>query len=278
VRECSRVDGRVRLVGDGENHGRGTARAIGVAHARGRLVAMVDGDIRVPAHWYSTCAAELAHLDGVGGRAVPDGDVAFVHRALRLPAKPRDGTTAITGNNGMFRRTVFDRVTYDPSLRNGEDVEFNERAVDAGLAFATLPDLTVEHCETKSYIDSLSWLFESGAGAAQQLQRTRRWRTPDIVFVGWLACIAATIVSARRSRRVRHLAAPLVATATIAAVHHAQRFRPAPSNLARYGVGWVIDTTLVSAYLAGRCTGHARLVHRSLWSRDHCSGPDDGGT
>ncbi len=277
VRNLAGADPRIRLAGDGANHGRGAARAVGASAARGHLIAMVDGDIRLPPHWYTTCAAELeGALDGVGGLAVPDGDVAFVHRALRLPARPRPGSTVVTGNNGLFRRRVLDRVGYDPALRNGEDVEFNQRAVAAGFDFATVADLTVEHCESKPYTTSLAWLFESGTGAARQLERTRQVRLADAAFAGWLAVTAGSVLVAVRRRRSAPLLLSVATIASIAAVHHAQRFRPQRSDVLRYVAGWVVDTTLVGAYLAGRCTGHA-LSLRRLWRMRHTTSRRDGG-
>src|SRR5271170_7932098 len=41
----------IALIGHPQNRGRGAARQTGIAAARGGLIAMVDADIVLPAHW-----------------------------------------------------------------------------------------------------------------------------------------------------------------------------------------------------------------------------------
>ncbi len=94
-------DTHVRLVSLEANRGRGHARHRGIAAARGELIAMVDADITLPAHWLVRTRAALLNHDAAGGTAVPDGDVAYIYRRFALLPRVVPGTTAITGNNGL---------------------------------------------------------------------------------------------------------------------------------------------------------------------------------
>jgi hypothetical protein len=51
----------------------------------------------------------------------------------------------VTGNNGLYRRRVFNQVSFDPSLREGEDVAINHALEAAGARMVTLSDLHVRH-------------------------------------------------------------------------------------------------------------------------------------
>ena len=84
VSQIAAADRRVRLIDLPENRGRGYARSTGTAAARGELIATVDGDITLPAGWLVRAREALRDHDAVGGTAVPDGDVAYLHRRFRL--------------------------------------------------------------------------------------------------------------------------------------------------------------------------------------------------
>lgn len=183
----------LRIV-DQANQGRGAARAAGVAAATGDHIAFVDADIVLPADWLSRCMEYLPEYDAVGGIAVPDGDATFVYRVCNLEPKVAAQTTAITGNNGLFKRSVFDKVSYNPTKKNGEDVALGYAMEAAGLKVKTLSDLVVEHRETKSYRKSLAWLFESGIGASHQFYEHRQVRLPDLAFVGFIVLVLLAAV------------------------------------------------------------------------------------
>jgi len=79
---------------------------------------MVDADIYLPPTWLATCLVYLEEYDALGGIAVPDGDVTFLYNKFRLVPIGAPATTTITGNNGLYRRRVFENAQFDePSRR-----------------------------------------------------------------------------------------------------------------------------------------------------------------
>ena len=257
VRSVAGEHPAVRLVRT-PNGGRGHARAAGVDAARATdLIAFVDADIVLPKHWLVDCRRLLLNsdLDAVGGVAVPDGDVAYVHRAFGLVPKPVSSSTAVTGNNGLFRRSVFDRVRYDSSKRNGEDVDLVHQMHAAGLEAQTLTDVRVEHREAKTYSQSVLWLFESGRGATRQFFEHPEWRLPDVAFAGFALSALAGATSSRVSRkRAVGLALPVAYVAATAAAHLRGRFELARTPV-RSAAAVAVNSTLMLAYYAGRLDG-----------------------
>ncbi len=251
------TDPATRVVRHETNRGRGAARASGVRAATGRFVAMVDADIVLPPDWYARCAAALGSCDAVSGIPIPDGDAMFIYRTFGFEPRPVRSTGSITGNNALFRSEVFERVSFEGSLRNGEDVALSHALERAGLRAQTIDDLMVRHEEGKGFWRSVAWMFESGDGANRQLLRYRVVRAPDLAFLVWLASIAAAL----RARRYRAAVLPTAVTAAVSAAHLQRKFRlagePAPRVLAALGAG----TLMMSAYLCGRlCAGVRTLA------------------
>lgn len=258
----------VRLARHDRNRGRGAARATGVAAATGRWIAMVDADIALPTHWWATCRASLADHDAVGGTAVPDGDVAYVHRRFGLSPKVHGATTTVTGNNGAYLGSALRAVRFDPSLTEGEDIAMNHALRSAGYRLAVLDGLLVEHQESKGFAASLRWLFTSGVGATRQLWRYRQLRAPDLAFLGLVGVAALA-----RRRPLGALFAVPAYTAAVAGAHVYGRFeldarRPAAA------IGAVAtDATLLLAYFAGRAWGIVVLARTSA-ARGGPTAPD----
>lgn len=240
------------------NSGRGAARAAGVARAAGGLVAMVDGDICLPRDWLVRCRAELVSADAVGGTPVPDGDVSYLHRRFRLEPRVAPTTTTVTGSNGLYRAEVFATATFDPDLRDGEDIAFNHLLREQGWRTRCVPGLTVVHDEHKSFVASLRWLHQSGEGATRQLARYREIRQPDVAFGAFVLSLAAGAGLRRRDRRLAF--APLALLGAMATRHVAGKFscRRDLSYLARFAAACGVDAVLLASYFAGRVTGLVR--------------------
>ena len=257
VEGYARTDPAVRLVRLESNSGRGAARKIGVEASHGELIAMVDSDIVLPPHWYRTCREQLGDDDAVGGIAVPDGDVAYLYRRFSLEPRPVLHSAALTGNNALYRRSVFDVVQFEPELRNGEDIALGHAMERAGLRTRTIEDLLVRHEESKTFRKSVAWLFESGAGASRQLRRYRRVRQPDIAFAGFLATVLGSVLLGRRGRPLAAAALPTAYLAMMSAAHVHTRFVPQRGRLGAFAGAVAADSAQLLSYFGGRVVGHA---------------------
>lgn len=260
VAAVAREDGRVKLVRLPANKGRGNARATGVEATKGDLVAMVDGDIVLPSDWLERSLASLAGCHATGGKAVPDGDVAYVSRAFGLSPRGRPSTMTLTGNNALFRREVFAHVSFDRALTDGEDIALNHEMSGAGLRTSVVPGLTVAHCESKSFGQSVRWLYQSGKGGARQLERYRQVRLPDLSFGGLLVSLVAASRLALGGRGTKR---PILACAlpaswllAVASGHMLACFRLSRRDAGRFAVATFVDAVMVASYSAGRFAGH----------------------
>jgi hypothetical protein len=255
----------IKLIDLPENRGRGYARWTGITAAQGEFVATVDADIILPADWLIRAEMALAKHDAVGGTAVPDGDVAYVYKATRLVPRVVGHTTAVTGSNALYRRKVFDLVTFDPSLREGEDFALNQATARHELSFATVPGLFVEHIENKSLPDSLRWLFATGKGATRQLLIYRRVRTPDLATGAFLASWVAGVLTGVLVSPVAGLMIPLAVLLVVSVQHVRSRFEAPLRRLPSVTLAIGLDGAHLLAYFAGRVAGLAwLLLHRRL--------------
>jgi glycosyltransferase involved in cell wall biosynthesis len=257
VRDMQAKHPQIKII-DQENKGRGAARAAGVAAATGRYFAFVDGDITLPVDWLQQCMPYMQSYDACGGIAVPDGDVAYVHGLLRLTPKVAEHSTTVTGSNGLFKREVFDTVSFDPKKRNGEDVALGYQITAAGFTTLTVPGLLVEHNEAKTYIGSLGWLFESGRGASRQFYEHKEVRLPDLAFFGFVVIALVAIIACCLVPGLWWLALLVVAGYITAssAMHLHGKFKLARTPL-KSVAGLLVNDTLLFAYYLGRSLGMA---------------------
>ena len=268
VKEITATNEAVRLIELGVNRGRGFARDKGVAEARGEYIATVDADIVLPADWLVRARLAIQDHDAVGGTAVPDGDVAYIYRRFRLAPRLVRSTTTVTGNNGLYRHEVFERVSFDPALREGEDVALNHAMKQHGLSAATVPGLLVRHQEDKSFPTSLRWLFDSGMGATRQLLTYGEVRQPDLAVGGFVAAAAAGLLAAVRGRRLVGVALP-AGFVTAASVQHVRsRFETPAADWPRLVPAVVADSALLTAYFLGRLAGLSKVRRRRLGPKE----------
>jgi GT2 family glycosyltransferase len=263
VAGLARRDPRIRLIDLPANRGRGHARRTGIAAARGGLIATVDADIILPADWLDRTRSALTGHDAVGGTAVPDGDVGYVYRRFRLAPRVVASTTAVTGNNGLYRRGVFDLVSFDEALREGEDSALNHAMASQGLSAATVPGLLVQHRECKSFGSSLRWLFDTGQGATRQLLRYRQVRQPDLAAGAFVMALAAGLLAARARRPLLGAAIPAGFVLAASAQHVRTRFQTPPAHWRRVAPAVVVDGAMLTAYFAGRLAGLAAAGRRA---------------
>jgi len=234
-----------------DNRGRGAARRHGIETARGKIVGFVDADIEVGGDWLERCVDALPGCAAAGGIAVPDGDVAPLARVSGATVRPVRGSMPVTGNNVVFDGAVLRAHGFDPDAKLGEDFRLAARLLAAGHVLRTVEDLHVRHHETKSYRRSLSWLHQSGVDATGLLREYRRWRLPDLAWIGTVA--ATTIGAVLAPWHTGFLLSGPAAVALVSIVHTCTRFRPRP--LARFLLALVLNLPLTAAYLAGRTRG-----------------------
>ena len=261
VADIAELNSDIKLIDLAENRGRGFARGTGVAAARGDLIAMVDADIVLPADWLAQTRSALQHYDAVGGTAVPDGDVAYICKRFELVPRVVPGTTSVTGNNGLYRREVFEAVNFDPALREGEDVALNHAMNGRRLSSMTVPGLLVKHEEDKTLVTSLGWLFDSGRGATRQLLTYREVRQPDLATGAFVGAGALGLVLAVRGRWLLGAAIPVGFVLTAGAQHVRTRFQTPRSQWSRVIPAIAVDSALLTAYVAGRLAGVSALWH-----------------
>lgn len=267
VGEMAANQPQIVLVRHPKNLGRGAARSTGIDKARGDLIAMVDSDIVLPQHWLERCRVAISknEADAVGGIAVPDGDVAYVHRRFSLVPKVASMATSVAGSNGLYRRQVFDVVGIDRSLVEGEDVALNHAMVAAGLRCESIDDLIVEHNENKSFIDSLRWLFQTGKGATRQLVDYRNVRVPDIALAGQMVATMAALVARRRGvNRYIALALPFFYLVVVSGAHMAGKFDFRRSE-PRFALATGMNALLMGSYFAGRIAGIPSALGRLMF-------------
>ena len=198
------------------------------------------------------------------GTAVPDGDVTYVYNTFRLTALGAKATTTITGNNGLYRRRVFEQVMFDQGLREGEDVDINHQLLDHGYRLACIQGLEVEHSEHKSLPRSVVWLYESGRGASRQLFRYRKLRPPHFAFVGMLGVLVITLLARSKHRLISRLLLPAYLVATSERHLHGRFATSGPAGYRKRYIGAVVvNAGLIAAYFAGRVVG---VVHYCLRS------------
>jgi GT2 family glycosyltransferase len=254
--DVARNDPQIRLLRLDRNRGRGYARHHGIAAARGEAIATVDADIVLPDDWLARCLAELdsASASAVCGTAVPDGDVAFLYSTFRLRPRVVPHAARITGNNALYRSEIFQHATFDPNLRDGEDVALSEQLQALGVGLRTVPGLVVDHKESKSTAQALRWMFQSGRGASRQLWRYKRVRGPDLAFLLWSALVAVGAWRSARERRLSGLPL-LVYTQALAAIHVTRAFHIDPRRAINLVAASEWDSVMLTIYFAGRVSG-----------------------
>ena len=255
VANIARHNPYLKLIELKENRGRGYARGRGVTEARGQLIAMVDADIVLPVDWLERTQAALTDYDAVGGIAVPDGDVAYVHKRFGLVPRIVHGTTTVAGSNGLYRREVFDVVAFDPALREGEDSALNHGMNRLGLSYATVPGMLVQHQESKTFTASLRWLFDTGRGATRQLLTYHEVRQPDLAAGAFTGAAALGTYLALRGRRLIGPALPVGFVLAASLQHIRSRFETSRSPRSKVAPAVAADSAMLAAYFVGRIAG-----------------------
>jgi GT2 family glycosyltransferase len=139
-----------------ENAGLSNARNLGLAHARGELVAYIDDDAYPEPDWLTHLALAFARSDhvAIGGPNIPpDGDGAVAECVAHAPGGPAHVLLSdveaehIPGCNMAFRRAALEAVGgFDPEFRiAGDDVDLCWRLQERGWTLGFSPAAVVWH-------------------------------------------------------------------------------------------------------------------------------------
>ena len=193
-RTCCERDARFIYVHPDERLGLSRSLNLGLARARGALVARFDSDdLCAP----DRLALQVAFLDaypeiGVVGGALEimdESETTLDYR--RYPGTHRDiargmqMTTTLAHPTVMFRRSLFERYGgYNPEFRFSEDLDLWLRWLNAGVAFANLPQVLVRYRQQQTRRHPRHWRYNLRA-------RLRNFGTPYLLRrAAGIFCIA----------------------------------------------------------------------------------------
>lgn len=195
VKNYCKNDKRIKLIDLKKNKGRGNARYLGVKNARGKYLAFIDADIILPSNWLQTCLSYMKEYDAVGGIAIPDGDIVFIHNKFKLQPRILEHTTETTGSNSIFKRRVLDKVRINYHLKGGYDTDLNFRMKREGFRVRLAKDLFVQHKENINFKGSLRRMITFGEGATGLLIKYKKIRMADLSFFIFVLLFLFNLIS-----------------------------------------------------------------------------------
>jgi glycosyltransferase involved in cell wall biosynthesis len=241
-----------------ENAGRGLARLKGIESAETSLIAMVDSDIRLPINWLSNCLENLESNAGVGGVAVPDGDCATIHRIFHLSPKVKKGSISVNGSNALFRTNALRDLGQNWATPLGEDFRLNEVLQMKGYKLKRIDNLLVQHIESKTYIESLNWLYKSGVDATWLWFEFKITRNPDLAAVLFLGSVISFPILIPFFGLWSSLSTVFLVL-IVGLSHLASKFY-CHKNTLGFIAAWLPNCLLILSYFLGRIYGIISLV------------------
>ena len=199
-------------------------RAMGVARARGRMVAFLEDHCNADPSWLHMI--ERAHREGrqaVGG-AVVNGSVervvdwaAFLCEYARFaPPLPRGAAPEITGNNSAYDRALLERLSRELGGEVWESF-LHARMRELGVPLFCEPDLLVSHKKRFGFAYFLSQRYHySRSFAGMRLAGARPWKrlayacATALLPALLLARMIATLAPKRAYWRAFAIALPVI--------------------------------------------------------------------
>jgi glycosyltransferase involved in cell wall biosynthesis len=195
-----------------ENRGRNTARGlnIGLAFARGDVIARVDGHAAVASDYLRQCVTALRRsgADAVGGPITTLGEGAAGEAVAVAVSSPFGVGNAVfrysrreqwtdTVAFPAYRREVFDRIGPFAEIDGGEDDEFHYRLRDGGGRILLTPSIGSTYYARRSYWELARQYFGYGQAKVVVLSRhPRRTRLRQLVPAVFVLALVASAVAA----------------------------------------------------------------------------------
>ena len=246
----------VRLVSI-PNGGLAAARNLGIAEARGEIVAYTDADVRVDPDWLTYLVQPMLRgtMAGSGGpNVVPDDDAWIAQAVARAPGGPThvllDDRVAehVPGCNMAFRKSALEAIDgFNPVyLRAGDDVDICWRLQARGEVIGFAPSALVWHhhrATVKGY-----WRQQAGYGEGEtwlEAHHPEKFVGGQMVWRGRIYS-ALPFVGALAGRRVN---TGVFGTAAFPSVYRTDAH---PFQFLPHSPAWMFGSTLL--LLAGLVT------------------------
>lgn len=156
------------------------ARNRGIANSNGEYLAFIDADCEADENWLEMLlgSAKANNADMVLGEVrkiasaaetgpeLVDKDIYHNHSALFAQGK---GTTA---NLLVSKNIMRDLKGFSPDAVSGGDIEFIQRALDAGAKYVYAPNARVYHLCRKSLFSLMAKGFRTGVADAERNKRS----------------------------------------------------------------------------------------------------------
>jgi cellulose synthase/poly-beta-1,6-N-acetylglucosamine synthase-like glycosyltransferase len=195
-----------------ENRGKHTSRGlnIGLAYARGDVIARVDAHASVAPGFISESVAALArtNADAAGGPIETLGEGPSGEAIALAVSSPFGVGNAVfrysqreqwtdTVAFPAYRRDVFDRIGPFAEIEGGEDDEFHLRLLDAGGRILLTPRIRSTYYARRSLPELVRQYFGYGQAKVVVLSRhPRRTRLRQLVPAAFLVAVAASFIAA----------------------------------------------------------------------------------
>lgn len=225
----------VKYIKNEANHGPSYCRNIGVTHAQGHIVLLIDSDVRIPSDAFDRIRRffqehpDVHVLQGRYSDRSYFNDVISRYKnyklAFRELSRPGNDVAFINTSVVALRKSVFDKYSFDEQLRRAEDSMFGWKYYQDGNKILLDKDFQAVHMKKHTLGSFIRYQFRSGR---------------DLVANWIYKDMSKAILSGTNSRsnRLQLLRAPL-SLALFAAL------------ILEFWLPWSVSVTLIALLLVG---------------------------